>query len=116
MEGNSFQAKGDSGGPVDYPRPGPPPDFVRRGDLNIDTETTFDTTSGPPESSNPFGHVHNQYEEESPKTEKKNHQQMMNELEKLRRVSTNRDSKRPTKDHIAQNNPRRIDQPGEKGL
>jgi len=112
LEAN-FQVGGGSG-TVDYPRPGPPPDFVRRANLNI--ETTFGTTSEPPEASNPFGHVHNQYEEESPKTEKKNHQHMMNDLEKLSRVSSNWESKRPTKNHIAQNNPRRIDQPAEKGL
>ena len=112
MEAN-FQVEGGSG-TVDYPRPGPPPDFVRRADLN--TETTFDITSESPESSNPFGHVHNQYEEESPKTEKKNHHHMMNDLEKLSRVPSNWESKRPTRNHIAQNNPRRIDQPAEKGF
>jgi hypothetical protein len=109
----SFQVEGDSGS-VDYPRPGPPPGFVRRADLNI--ETTFDATSGSLETSNPFEHVYGQYEEESPKTEKKNHHQMMNDLEKLARVSPNREPKRPTRDHTAQNNPRRIDQPAGKGL
>jgi len=79
-------------------------------------ETTFDSTSESLEVTNPFDHVHNQYEEESPKAEKKNHQQMMNDLEKLGRVSSNWESKRPTRVHIAQNNPRRIDQPAGKGL
>jgi len=100
-------------GPVDYPRPSTPPGFVRRVDLNV--ETTFDSASESLEASNPFNHVHNQYEEESPKTEKKNHHQMMNDLEKLSRAS-NWESKRPTRDHIAQNNPKRIDQPAGKGL
>ena len=104
----------EDNGPVDYPRPGPPPDFVRRANLNI--ETAFDTTSESLEVSNPFSHVHNQYEEESPKTEKRVHQQMMNDLEKLGRASSSRESKQPTRGHMAQNNPRRIDQPGEKGL
>ena len=112
VEGN-FRAEEDSG-PIDYPRPGPPPGFVHRASLNI--ETTFDPTSEPSEASNPFDHVHNQYEEESPKTEKKNHQHMMNDLEKLSRASSNWESKRPTKDHISQNAPRRIDQPAGKGL
>jgi hypothetical protein len=109
----NFQVEADSG-PVDYPRPDPPPGFVRRASLNI--ETTFDTTYESSETSNPFNHIHNQYEEESPKTEKKSHQQMMNDLEKLGRTPPNWESKRPTRDHVAQNNPRRIDQPAGKGL
>jgi hypothetical protein len=103
----------EDSGPVDYPRPSPPPEFARRTNLGI--ETHFDPTSEPPEAPNPFGHFHNQYEEEFPKMEKKNHHQMMNDLEKLTRVSPNRESKRPTRDHAAQNNPRRIDQPAGKG-
>ena len=101
-------------GPVDYPRPGPPPGFVRR--TSLDVETTFDSASESLETPHPFSHVHNQYEEESPKTEKKNHHQMMNDLEKLGRASSNWESKQPTKGHVAQNNPRRIDQPAGKGL
>ena len=79
-------------------------------------ETTFDSASESLEAPNPFSHVHNQYEEESPKTEKKNHHQMMNDLERLGRASSNWESKQPKRDHIAQNNPRRIDQPAGKGL
>ena len=79
-------------------------------------ETTFDSASESLEAPNPFSHVHNQYEEESPKIEKKNHHQMMNDLDKLSRASSNWESKRPTKDHIAQGNPKRIDQPAGKGL
>ena len=105
----NFQVE-EGSGPVDYPRPGPPPGFVHRANLNIDITPEF------LEVPNPFGHVHNQYEEESPKVEKKSHHQMMNDLEKLSRASSNRESKRPTKDHIAQNTPRRIDQPAGKGL
>lgn len=100
-------------GPVDYPRPSPPPGFVRQAKLKV--ETHFDSASESLEAPNPFGHFHNQYEEESPKNEKKTHQQMMNELEKLSRASSNWESKRPTKDHAAQNNPKRIDQPAGKG-
>jgi len=109
----NFQVEEDSG-PADYPRPSPPPGFVRRANLN--TEVTFDSTPESLEAPNPFSHVHNQYEEGSPKNEKKNHQQMMNDLEKLGRVPSNWEAKRPTRDHIAQNNPRRIDQPAGKGL
>ena len=108
----NFKTEEDSG-PVDYPRPSPPPGFFRQEKLHV--EANLDSS---PESlgiSNPFGHFHNQYEEESPKTEKRNHQQMMNELEKLGRASQNQESKRPTRDHTAQNNPRRIDQPAGKG-
>ena len=108
-----FQAE-EVSGPVDYPRPDPPSDFVRRANLNV--ETTFDPASESLETSNPFGHIHNQYEEGSPKTEKKNHHQMMNDLEKMSRASSNRESKQPTRGHIAQSNPRRIDQPAGKGL
>ena len=108
----NLQVEGDSG-PVDYPRPSPPPGFVRRANLNA--ETHFDSTSEPLEPPNPFGHFHNQYEEESPKTEKKNHHQMMNDLEKQNRASSNWESKQPTRDHTAQATPKRIDQPAGKG-
>lgn len=101
----NFRSEEDAG-PVDYPRPSPPPEFARR-------EAHAD--SGPLEIPNPFGHFHNQYEEESPKTEKKNHHQMMSDLEKLNRAPKNWESKRPTRDHAAQNNPKRIDQPAGKG-
>lgn len=108
-----FQVE-EASGPIDYPRPGPPPDFVRRANQNM--ETTFNSTAEPLEAPNPFSHVHNQYEEESPKIEKKNHHQMMNDLDKLSRVSSNWESKRPTRGHIVQSNPKRIDQPAGKGL
>ena len=108
----NFQAEEDSG-PVDYPRPSPPPGFVRRANLAV--ETSFESTSESLEASNPFGHFHGQYEEESPKTEKKNHHQMINDLEKLSRAPPNWEAKRPTRDHAAQNNPKRIDQPAGKG-
>jgi len=109
----NLPAEEDSG-PVDYPRPGPPPGFVLRANLNV--ETTFDSTPEPLEAPNPFSHVHGQYEEESPKTEKKNHQQLVNDLGKMSRVSPSWEAKRPTRDHIAQNHPKRIDQPAGKGL
>ena len=108
----NFQVEEDSG-PVDYPRPSPPPGFVRRANLNV--ETQFDTDPESLGASNPFNHFHNQYEEESPKSEKKNHQQMMNDLEKLSRAPSNWESKRPKRDHTAQTNPKRIDQPAGKG-
>jgi hypothetical protein len=108
----NFRVEEDSGS-VDYPRPSPPPEFVRRANLNV--EIPSDSASESLDTSNPFGHVHNQYEEESPKTEKKSHHQMMNDLGKLGRVSSNWESKQPTRDHAAQNAPKRIDQPAGKG-
>jgi hypothetical protein len=110
----NLQVEEDSG-PVDYPRPSPPPDFVRRAKLNVETHLDPTSSSESLEASNPLGHIHNQYEEESPKTEKKNHHQMMNDLEKQSRASSNLDSKRPTRDHTEQTNPKRIDQPAGKG-
>ena len=108
----NFKVEEDSG-PVDYPRPSPPPGFVRRANLNV--ETHFDSASESLETSDPFSHFHGQYEEESPKSEKKSHHQMMNDLEKLNRVSSNWGSKHPSRDHASQSNPKRIDQPAGKG-